>query len=70
MPTARGLLRAHVSGRAQDRSLDCQRGVIVKSARETEVRQARAARGLNDHVGRLDVAVDHSSTVGMVERVG
>ena len=73
-PVAVGLLRGHVGERADDVARARQRRVAGQ-VRDAEVgqlrRRARGARAVgDDHVLRLDVAVDDAAAVGVLERVG
>ena len=67
LAVAAGLLRGHVGGRAEDGS-GCRR----RNARpahyfgEAEVGEVRLAGGIDDDVGRLDVAVQHAAPVRVV----
>ena len=63
------LLRAHVGGRAHRHSGSGQPGVPFRhGARDAEIRDQRAAVLRQQHVLRLDVPVDHSLLVGVLER--
>ena len=66
------LLRRHVRGRAEQRARAGQAAVGGRLAGEAEVGDDRppaaVVGALDEHVGRLDVAVDDAEAVGLVQR--
>ena len=71
---AGGLLRAHVGNRADhlpDVGLQRHRRQVgIRDAGDPEVEHLRLPGGVDQHVARLEVAVDHSAQVRVVHRVG
>ena len=66
---AHHLLRRHVSGRA-DRQPNCgEVGRLAGSPSKAEVREHRASVGVDQHVGRLEVAMDDAGVVGVLQSV-
>ncbi len=66
---AEGLFGAHVGRRADHRSIVGQARIQVRAPGQPEVDQARAAKVVNEHVGWLDVAVEHPLAMRMIDRV-
>ncbi len=66
-PAPSRLLRAHVMRRAPD---DARFVSLLGDHREPEVRQLGHVAGGQQHVGRLDVAVDHPLVMRVIERLG
>ena len=67
--TAVHLLRAHVAKRAADGAAERDARDGVADARgEAEVGELQLAVGIEHHVGRLEVAVDHLAPVRVIER--
>jgi hypothetical protein len=66
---AAGLLGSEISGRAQDRADLRQLDAAGRQASQTEVGQVRSVVGVEQHVGRLDVAMDDSLLMGGVQRI-
>jgi hypothetical protein len=80
------LLRGHVAGRAQHRALPRERAIhgervvalglrraLARRAQvlgETPVDHHRLAEGADQHVGRLEIAVDDAFAVGVRDGVG
>ena len=65
------LLGAHVLKRADELTgLGCQRGadrIAVGAARNTEVDDLRVAFFINEDVARLEIAMDHATTVAVLD---
>jgi hypothetical protein len=67
---AAGLLGRHVAGCADDGPGGGQAGVLVGALGQAEVGDARLALGVDQDVGRLEVAVQHAAAVREVDRLG
>ena len=68
--TAQRLLRGHVGGRSHDRAGLGQLDALVKPLGQAEVRDVRLALLVQQDVGRLEVAVQDSPLVGVLDRFG
>ena len=66
---AEGLLGAHVAQRAEQVAGHGQAGLGVELG-QAEVGDPEAAAGVEQQVGRLDVAVDDAERVGVVQGLG
>ncbi len=65
MPLAAGLFGARVSGSAGETCLPAE---VFVAKRQSEIGQERLAGGVDQDVGRLDVAMDQAARIGVVER--
>ena len=65
-----GLLGGHVGGRAQDRAGDGQARVGLDPLGQAEVGDVGLALGVEQDVGRLQVAVQDAALVGVVDGLG
>ena len=65
-----GLLRRHVAGRAEDRLGPGQVAVGVEDLGQAEVGDLGRSVGVEQDIGRLEVAVDDPLVVGLGDRAG
>jgi hypothetical protein len=64
------LLGAHIRRRAQDGAAGRELDIPLDSLGQAEVGDVRAALGVGQHVGRLQVAVEDAAHVGVMQRLG
>ena len=64
-----GLLRRHVTRRSHDRTSTRQPTIVADSFGQTKVRDLRLAVAIEQHVGRLQIAVNHLSTMCISDRL-
>ena len=66
----RGLLRRHVVGRAEHLAAQGQFAVVMQPLGQAEVGHARLVERVDQHVGRLEVAVQNAAFVRVVDGLG
>ena len=70
MGRAARLFRRHVGGRAEQLALDRHRHLARFAFGQTEVHQVRFARRVEHDVRRLEVTMNHTVVVGVLQGVG
>jgi hypothetical protein len=67
VPLTAGLFRAHVGRRAGQAA---ELAIVLVLERQPEIGQVRPAQGIEQDVGRLDIAVDQPVSVGVMQCFG
>ncbi len=70
LPGGAGLFRGHVRGRADDGLGLGQAAFLLEALGQAEVGELRIARAVQQHVGRLEVAVQDAALVGVMDGAG
>ena len=68
--TAGGLLGCHVGRGADHRAGDGEGGFLLREFRDPEINEMRHTRGIQEHIGGLEVAVNDAPAVGIMHRPG